>query len=120
MLDDLKAAYLPAAFGYSKDRLHHVVDMTLGVDPTRDREAHEFHGGRDFPTGLRIQLSEHHGANFHATNARLEVELTGQGLAGEFMGGNVWQKGAGIQVNGMAAGRLKNGGSQSIDFFTQI
>ncbi len=43
-----------------QDGLNDIVDMTLGIDSTRDREANEFHGCGDFFPRIGIALPEHH------------------------------------------------------------
>src|SRR5437667_11815217 len=63
------------------DRLHDIIDVALGVHPSRDGQPDELHvRGRRGPGGHCRALPEHQGADLDATYAGLEIELARQGL----------------------------------------
>ena len=53
-------------------------------------------------------------------DAAFEIELGGQRDAGKLVGGNVRQEGAGVEIDGVAAGRLHDGDSLLRDVVAEI
>ncbi len=65
-------------------------------------------------------MTEHHAADFHAPDARLAVQLDGQGNARELQRGDLRTHGRGVDVHGMSAGRLHDRNAGRADVVTQV
>ena len=80
-----------------KDDFHHIVNVALGVNTTRDGKTNQVH---------RRRCSEHQRANLNRTNSAFEIKFVGQRDARETVRRNLWQEGTRINVNRVASGRL--------------
>src|SRR5450631_4870329 len=85
-----------------EDDLDDVVDMALGVDAAGDGEAHEIH--------LRSG-SKHQSADFYGADSAFQIKFCGEGYAGELVGGDVREEGAGVEIYDVATGGLYDGNS---------
>jgi len=95
-----QAANLVAALPDLQDYLDHVVDVALGVNASRNCQAHQVHGG---------VWAEHKRPDFDRPDAAFQIERATECHAGEARGWDVRQEGAGVEVDGVAARRLHDG-----------
>ena len=65
-------------------------------------------------------MGEHDRPDLHGADTALQVEGCRQGLAGELGLGDMSQKVAGIQVDGMPAGRLNDGNAGGARQLSQV
>ena len=107
----LQALDLVAVLPDFEDDFDHVVDVALGVDAARDGEADQIHLGGG---------AEHQGADFDGADAAFEIEFVGQGDAGKLIGRNVRQKGARVDVDGVASRRLHDGHTLLGDVIAEV
>ena len=59
-------------------------------------------------------------ADFDGADAAFEIEFGGEGYAGKLVGRNVGEKGAGVEIDGVASGRLDDGHSLGGDVIAEI
>ena len=100
LIGDVIAADLLAVTKNFEDDLDDVLDVTLRVNAAGNGEADEVH--------LRV-FAEHERADFDGADAAFQIELVGESDAGELGRRNMWEEGAGVEINGVTAGRLNNG-----------
>ena len=94
-----------------QDHFDNIVDVALRINAAGNGQAHEIHlrGG-----------GEHQRTDFYGADSAFQIKLCCQGYAGELVGGNVGEEGAGIEIDGVSAGRLDNGDSLSGDVIAQV
>ena len=104
--DDAETTQRVAPGADAPTGLDHVVHVSLGVHAARDGEPDQFQQRVFGLTGIRIGMGEGDRTEFNPPHAALQVQLNGQRLARELVAWNVGQQGSGVDVNGMAPGRL--------------
>ena len=120
-LDDAHAADGVTSIPHVLNSLEHVVHVALRVHAPRNREPHEVGTRRVLLAAVRVH-AEHHGADFAAANAGLDIEFHGEGLAGVVQRLDVRQEAPRIEIDGVAARRRHDrdsGVEQAIDDVTR-
>ena len=103
-----------------QDRFHHVIDVTLGIDAARHREAHEFHRCCVLLSGLRIAAAEHQRSDLHGANSCLAIQLHDQGLPREVDRLQVGEERRRIDVNGVPTRWLHDRHARAGDVLAEI
>ena len=81
-VDHLETPYAVAVLVHVEHRLGGDVHMGLGVDASRNGESHQLELGPAMVACVGIAACAHNPA-LHGANARIQIELGGQGLCGE-------------------------------------
>src|SRR5688572_14960460 len=111
LVGDAEAGDGMAAGEGLQNNFSQVVHVALGVDAARNRQPDQVHGREVFGSGFRVPLSEHHAADLDAADSAGLIQRADEGLAGILLDRYLWEKGASVDVDGMAAGRLDHGNS---------
>src|SRR4051812_15333392 len=94
-----------------QDDLDNVVDVALGVDAAGDRQADQVHlCGR----------GEHECPDFYRTDSTFQIQFCRESYAGKLVRGNVREKGARVEIDGVAARRLDDGNSVACDVIAEV
>src|SRR5579864_2962394 len=97
--NDFETAYLLLPLVDFENSLHQVVHVALRVNAARNRETQEFVPGL---------LSKHNRSDLDRPHAGMTVQFDRQSLTGKLRTGDVRKHPSGINIDGVATGRLDN------------
>ena len=95
------------------------VHVVVGVDAARDAETHEVVATEAVLAGYRVAVGQYV-ADLTGTDAGLEVQLTGEGLSGEFLFRDVGQHLVGVDEDGVTTGGTLVRNAVLVEFGGQV
>ena len=95
------------------------VHVVVGVDAARDAETHEVVATEAVLAGHRVAVGQYV-ADLTGTDAGLEVQLTGEGLSGEFLFRDVGQHLVGVDEDGVTTGGTLVRNAVLVEFGGQV
>ena len=110
--DNLEAADRTLPRIHFENRFHHVIDVALRVNAAGDGQAQQF------VAGVRRRTSP--SRSRPTAHAGVPVEFDGQRLAGKLVPRDMRQHAAGVDIDGVAAGRLDDGHAVVGDVAAQV